>query len=69
VLGGVAFLLAALWMFCVYCFGNYLRASPAFEALARRTQLTPEQKSSLAFFTPSRPLGGTTSAAWFLAER
>jgi hypothetical protein len=55
-LGGVAFRMASLWLFCVYCFGDFLRVSAAFQALALGVQLTPEQKLSLAFFTPSRPL-------------
>ena len=65
-LGGVACYLAALRLFCWYCFGNFLRSSPAFQALARRTQLTPAQQSSLDYFTPSAPSGGHTSAVWFL---
>ena len=66
-LGGVASLMAALWMFCMSCFGNYLRASPAFQALARRTQLTPAQKSSLTAFIPVAPTaGGTITTIWFV---
>ena len=66
-MGGVASFVAAVWMAGVYCFGDRLRSSPACQALARRTQLTPAQKASLTVFIPRAPVGGgTTSTTWFM---
>jgi hypothetical protein len=61
-LGGIAFCLAALWLFCSYCFGKFLRSSPVFQAVARRVQLTPVQRLSLEYCIASARSGGHTNA-------